>query len=119
MVLPADDASVLRGHAIYDTIHLVNGHLYQLPEALDRLFASCQAARIVPPLGIDDLRRVILHTAAASTSWDGVVKVWVSGGRGDVKLSDLGKGRGRACLYVTVTPLAVEEPDLGTCFFFL
>lgn len=73
MVVHADDHMVHRGHAVFDTAALVDGHLYQLEEHLARLLAA--AARACVPLppggGADQLRRIVLETAGASRLMDG------------------------------------------------
>ena len=82
MVLPLDDHMVHRGHAVFDTATLTHGMLYQLDPHLDRLLRSAQAARIPLPLPREQLRQIILETAAASRRRDGSVRYWLSAGPG-------------------------------------
>lgn len=82
MVLPLDDHMVHRGHAVFDTAALIGGMLYQLDPHLDRLLRSAAGARIALPFGREQLRHIILATAAASSRRDGSVRYWLSAGPG-------------------------------------
>jgi 4-amino-4-deoxychorismate lyase len=73
MVLPLDDHMVHRGHGVFDTATLTHGMLYQLDAHLHRLLRSAQGARIPLPFPRDELRRIILDTAAASRQRDGSI----------------------------------------------
>jgi 4-amino-4-deoxychorismate lyase len=82
MVLPLDDHMVHRGHAVFDTATLTHGMLYQLDPHLDRLIRSAGGARIPLPFPREQLRQIILATAAASRQRDGSVRYWLSAGPG-------------------------------------
>ena len=82
MVLPLDDHMVHRGHGVFDTATLTHGMLYQLDAHLDRLTQSAQGARIPLPFPRQELRRIILDTAAASGQRDGSIRYWLSAGPG-------------------------------------
>ena len=82
MVLPLDDHMVHRGHAVFDTATLTHGMLYQLDPHLDRLLRSAELARIPLPFAREQLRQVILDTAAASGQRDGSIRYWLSAGPG-------------------------------------
>jgi 4-amino-4-deoxychorismate lyase len=82
MVLPLDDHMVHRGHAVFDTAALTHGMLYQLESHLDRLLKSAEGARIALPFPREQLRQIILETAAASRQRDGSVRYWLSAGPG-------------------------------------
>ena len=82
MVLPLDDHMVHRGHAVFDTATLTHGMLYQLDLHLDRLIKSADGARITLPFSREQLRQIILATAAASRQRDGSVRYWLSAGPG-------------------------------------
>jgi 4-amino-4-deoxychorismate lyase len=86
MVLPLDDHMVHRGHAVFDTATLTHGMLYQLDPHLDRLLRSAEGARIALPFPREQLRRIILETAAASRRRDGSVRYWLSAGPGGYAL---------------------------------
>ena len=82
MVVPLDDHMVHRGHAVFDTATLTHGMLYQIDAHLDRLIKSAEGARIPLPFPRQQLRQIILETAAASQRRDGSVRYWLSAGPG-------------------------------------
>ncbi|HEX2931878.1 MAG TPA: aminotransferase class IV [Candidatus Binatia bacterium] len=82
MVLPLDDHMVHRGHAVFDTATLTRGMLYQLDPHLDRLIKSANGARIELPFSREQMRQIILETAAASRRHEGSVRYWLSAGPG-------------------------------------
>lgn len=82
MVLPLDDHMVHRGHSVFDTATMANGMLYQLDQHLERLLRSADMARIPLPFPSENLRQIILETAAASGRRDGSVRYWLSAGPG-------------------------------------
>jgi 4-amino-4-deoxychorismate lyase len=86
MVLPLDDHMVHRGHGVFDTATLTHGMLYQLDPHLERLVRSAAAARIPLPFPQQELRQIILETAAASRQRDGSVRYWLSAGPGGFAL---------------------------------
>jgi 4-amino-4-deoxychorismate lyase len=86
MVLPLDDHMVHRGHAVFDTATLTHGMLYQLDPHLDRLLRSAELARIALPFPREELRQIILDTAAAGGKQDGSVRYWLSAGPGGFAL---------------------------------
>ena len=86
MVLPLDDHMVHRGHAVFDTATLTHGMLYQLDPHVDRLLRSAEAARIALPFAREQLRQIILDTAAASRQQEGSVRYWLSAGPGGFAL---------------------------------
>jgi 4-amino-4-deoxychorismate lyase len=87
MVLPLDDHMVHRGHAVFDTAAMVNGMMYQLEAHLERFLRSAEMARIPLPLAPDQLRQIILETAAASGQRNASVRYWLSVGPGGFGLS--------------------------------
>lgn len=87
MVLPLDDHMAHRGHAVFDTAALVDGKLYQLEPHLQRLLRSAEMARIQLPCEPDQLRQIIMDTAAASGRRDASVRYWLSAGPGGFGLS--------------------------------
>ena len=82
MVLPLDDHMVHRGHSVFDTATLTGGMLYQLDPHLDRLLRSAELARVPLPFPREELRHIILDTAAASRQREGSVRYWLSAGPG-------------------------------------
>jgi hypothetical protein len=72
-VVQLDDHMVHRGHAVFDTAMLVEGHLYQLDQHLARFLTSAAKASIPLPAGmsVEQMKRTILETAAASCKLNG------------------------------------------------
>lgn len=93
MLVHVDDRMVHRGSAVFDTAILVEGHLYQLDRHLQRLLTSAEAAQIPLPMSLQQLRRTILETAAASKKLNGFVRYWLSVGRAGFGLSHADCGR--------------------------
>jgi 4-amino-4-deoxychorismate lyase len=87
MVLPLDDHMVHRGHGVFDTAILANGMLYQLDPHLDRLLASAKMARIPLPFPREQLRQIVIDTAAASRQREASVRYWLSAGPGGFGLA--------------------------------
>ncbi|KAL4447823.1 hypothetical protein ABPG75_005042 [Micractinium tetrahymenae] len=89
MVVQLDDHMLHRGHGVFDTSLLVDGHLYQLDQHLARLLTSAARAAIPLPdgLSVEQMKRTILETAAASCKLNGHVRFWLSAGRGGFGLS--------------------------------
>ena len=87
MVLPLDDHMVHRGHAVFDTAAIVNGQLYQLDPHLERFLRSAEMARIPLPYEPQEMRQIIIDTAAASGWRDASVRYWLSAGQGGFGLS--------------------------------
>ena len=87
MVLPLDDHMVHRGHSVFDTAAMVNGKLYQLDAHIERLLRSAEMARLQLPQAPEQLRQIIIDTAAASRQRDASVRYWVSAGPGGFGLA--------------------------------
>jgi branched-chain amino acid aminotransferase len=68
--VPADQARIsifdygfLRGDAVFDTTSAWNGRIFKLSAHLERFELSLRATRIPCPLGMEELRSVIIETA--------------------------------------------------------
>ncbi|VAH59458.1 unnamed protein product [Triticum turgidum subsp. durum] len=58
MALPIDDHMVHRGHGVFDTAMLLDGHLYELDTHLDRFLRSAAQAKVGTPFPRDTLRSI-------------------------------------------------------------
>jgi 4-amino-4-deoxychorismate lyase len=87
MVIPFDDHMVHRGHGIFDTAGLVNGRIYDLDAHLDRFLKSAERSKLRVPASREELRDIIVATAAASGQRDGSIRYWLSSGPGSLELS--------------------------------
>ena len=56
---------------MFDTAKLIDGHVYQLGEHLDRFLWSSGKAGIQLPMTLEQMTRTILDTAAASNAANG------------------------------------------------
>jgi 4-amino-4-deoxychorismate lyase len=87
MVLPFDDHMVHRGHGIFDTAGLVGGRIYDLEAHLDRFLGSAERSRLRLAGSLQEMREVIIATAAASGARDGAIRYWLSSGPGSLELT--------------------------------
>jgi 4-amino-4-deoxychorismate lyase len=87
MVIPFDDHMVHRGHGIFDTAGLVNGRIYDLEAHLDRFLGSAERSRLKLFDSREEMRDIIIKTAAASQLRDGAIRYWLSSGPGSLELS--------------------------------
>ena len=98
-----DDHLVHRGHAVFDTALITDGFVYQLPQHVARFVESAESAGITLPISEEALMRIILDTAAASKKSNGIVKYWVSSGRGGYGLSP------NECIEPSIYAVATSE----------
>eukprot|EP00210_Caulerpa_lentillifera_P000879 g850.t1 len=101
MVIPIDDRLFMQGHGAFEMCHISQGYLYLFDEHFERFMWSVKKVGIELPYSEEELKRIILHTAAASNKLNGFVRFWASGGRGTFGLSTRG-GKGPA-FYVLAT----------------
>ncbi|XP_051118004.1 D-amino-acid transaminase, chloroplastic-like [Andrographis paniculata] len=90
MLIPIDDHMVHRGHGVFDTAIILDGHLYELDTHLDRFLRSASQAKITPPYSRSALRSILIQLAAASRCQKGTLRYWASAGPGDFLLSPAG-----------------------------
>jgi 4-amino-4-deoxychorismate lyase len=87
MVLPFDDHIVHRGHGIFDTAAIVAGKIYDLDAHLDRFLLSAVRSKLRLPGSREEMRDIIIQTAAASGRRDGSIRYWLSSGPGSLELT--------------------------------
>ncbi|KAJ6886793.1 D-amino-acid transaminase [Populus alba x Populus x berolinensis] len=90
MVIPMDDHMVHRGHGVFDTAIILDGHLYELDVHLARFLRSASKARISSPFPCSTLRSILIQLAAASKCKKGTIRYWLSAGPGNFLLSPAG-----------------------------
>ncbi|KAF7151328.1 hypothetical protein RHSIM_Rhsim02G0181200 [Rhododendron simsii] len=90
MVIPVDDHMVHRGHGVFDTAAIMDGHLYELDQHLDRIIRSATMAKINLPFNRESIRRILIQTVSASKCQKGSLRYWLSAGPGDFQLSPSG-----------------------------
>ena len=86
MVVPFDDHMVHRGHGIFDTAAIEAGKIYDLEAHLDRFIRSAHNSKLKLPAR-DEMRDIIVRTAAASGKRDGSIRYWASAGPGSLGLA--------------------------------
>jgi 4-amino-4-deoxychorismate lyase len=86
MVVPFDDHMVHRGHGIFDTAAIEAGKIYDLEAHLDRFIRSAHNSKLTLP-GRDEMRDIIVRTAAASGKREGSIRYWASAGPGSLGLA--------------------------------
>lgn len=86
MVLPFDDHMVHRGHGIFDTAGIVNGRIYDLDAHLDRFVGSAGRSNLPLYGSREQMRDIIIKTAALSGRRDGSIRYWLSSGPGSLEL---------------------------------
>ncbi|MBI1724222.1 MAG: D-amino-acid transaminase [Candidatus Tectomicrobia bacterium] len=92
MVLPFDDHMVHRGHGIFDTAAIVEGKIYDLDAHLDRFMRSAKASRLEVKPPKEEMRRIVIQTAAASGAREGSIRYWLSSGAGSFELGPVKGG---------------------------
>jgi 4-amino-4-deoxychorismate lyase len=83
MGMNIDESLVLHGHGVYEHLMVVDGHVYQLEDRIDRLIAMSDRANIRLPnkWHKEQMKRIVLETIAAGKCLEGIVTVVVSLGR--------------------------------------
>ncbi|XP_058201680.1 D-amino-acid transaminase, chloroplastic isoform X1 [Rhododendron vialii] len=108
MVIPMDDHMVHRGHGVFDTAAIMDGHLYELDQHLDRIIRSATMAKINLPFDRESIRRILIQTVSASKCQKGSLRYWLSAGPGNFQLSP--SGCRKSSLYAVVIQ-AQSPPD--------
>ncbi|EEF45901.1 D-alanine aminotransferase, putative [Ricinus communis] len=90
MVIPLDDHMVHRGHGVFDTAAIMDGHLYELDQHLNRILSSASMAKINLPFNRESIRKILIQTVTASKCQKGSLRYWLSAGPGDFQLSPSG-----------------------------
>jgi 4-amino-4-deoxychorismate lyase len=85
-VVPFDDHMVHRGHGIFDTAAIEAGKIYDLEAHLDRFIRSAHNSKLKLPAR-DEMRDIIVRTAAASGKREGSIRYWASAGPGSLGLA--------------------------------
>lgn len=107
MVVPMDDHMVHRGHGVFDTALIWEGHVYELEPHLDRFLRSASKAKIVSPFSRKELQSIILETAAVSGVTRGHMRFWLSAGPGGFSLSL------KECKQSSLYVMAIDGKTLG------
>ncbi|CAL9773239.1 unnamed protein product [Musa acuminata subsp. burmannicoides] len=109
MVIPMDDHMVHRGHGVFDTAAIMDGHLYELDQHLDRFLRSASMAKIQLPFDRSTIRSILIQTVSASKCMQGSLRYWLSPGPGDFLLSPSG------CPNPALYTIVIEGSSLPVC----
>ncbi|ONK77246.1 uncharacterized protein A4U43_C02F4580 [Asparagus officinalis] len=112
MVIPIDDHMVHRGHGVFDTAAIMDGHLYELDQHVDRFLRSASMAKIRLPFDRATIKSILIQTVAASNCTLGSLRYWLSAGPGDFYLSPAGCPQ--PALYAIVTQIRKPPEFKGT-----
>ena len=114
MSIPVDDRLFLHGHGAFEMCHMSQGYLYLLDEHLTRFLWSVAKAGLGLPCSETELKRIILHTAAAGKKLNGFVRFWLTGGRGTLGMSaKQGKGPSLYVLTTCEKPYQTYDLEIG------
>ncbi|XP_022935720.1 D-amino-acid transaminase, chloroplastic-like [Cucurbita moschata] len=108
MMIPIDDHMVHRGHGVFDTAIILNGHLYELDAHIDRFLRSAAKAKISSPFPRSVLRSILIQLTAVSELKKGTLRYWLSAGPGDFLLTP--SGHGNSAFYA----VAIDD-DFSQC----
>lgn len=115
MNVPVDDRMFLHGHGASEMLHMSQGYLYLFDDHIARFIWSISKAGMRLPCSEMELKRIVLHTAAAGNKLNGFVRIWLSGGRGSFGVSVRG-GKGPALYVLTTCEKPYQDYDLEVGF---
>jgi branched-chain amino acid aminotransferase len=109
------DVGFLRGDAVFDTTSAWNGRIFKLAAHLDRLALSLRAARIAPPLSLEELRAVIIETTRRCGLRNAYIQTIVTRGEPPLGVRDLARCRPGVIVFATpyVFILGPEQMQAG------
>ncbi len=106
MTIPLEDHMVHRGDGVFETMEIHRGKVYQMAAHMDRLGRSAEIAAIEFPMPENEIRDILLETAAAGEAREAICRIFISRGTGGFSVDP------RECdqshLYVMIT--APEGP---------
>ena len=89
MLIHVDDRIITRGHAVFSTAPICQGHIHQLERRVDRLIRYANDAKVAltTDLTAKHLMDILIETAAAGGVKEGHLRFFISAGRGGFELS--------------------------------
>lgn len=82
MTVPVDDHLVHRGDGVFEAIKVIDGNIFLLQEHLERLESSASQIGIILPMSLDEMKKVILTTAASTQKKNLMLRLYISRGPG-------------------------------------
>lgn len=84
MTVPVDDHLTHRGDGVFESLKCLDGNLYNVKAHLERLERSCKGIGMEMPCPQTELEQIICYTIRAGGRRDGLVRVLVSRGTGNM-----------------------------------
>src|SRR5438876_2016986 len=81
------DHGLLYGDGIFEGIRAYNGRVFRLERHIERLFDSAKAIRLEIPMPRQDVELVVLEACRRNDIRDGYIRLLVTRGPGDLRLS--------------------------------
>merc|ERR1711915_438939 len=100
--VPIDDHIIVRGHAVFDTATIVDGHLYRHRVHIDRLFESAEKAGLDLSFLVDQseendvekqkdrIEDIEINVARAGGVRNGMIRMWLTAGPGNLGVTKAG-----------------------------
>lgn len=109
--IPILDTGFVRSDLTYDVVAVWEGRFFRLPDHLERLLAGCRRIRLIPPMGKDEIRAILLETVRRSGLRDAYVEVIVT--RGVPGVGERDPRLLTPCLYAYAIPYVwIVPPDM-------
>lgn len=114
MVVPVDDHLVHRGDGVFEAIKVIDGCVFLLDDHLLRLQSSAEQIGIQLPVGLAEMKKIILETTIAAGVNDAVLRLYVSRGPGGFTTNPYDSISSQMYLIVTsLKPLPDEKYKKG------
>ncbi len=80
------DHGLLYGDGVFEGIRAYSGRVFRLDEHLERLYQSARSVAIEVPMGLAEMRKVVLDTLRRNNLKDSYIRLMVTRGVGDLGL---------------------------------
>lgn len=89
MVIPIDDHLVHRGDGVFETLSIMEYHILQLNEHIERIVTSSKKLKLSLPCSTSKLKELIISVAKAANTNEGNIRVLIGRGPGGFSISPL------------------------------
>jgi branched-chain amino acid aminotransferase len=104
------DHGFLYGDGVFEGMRVYNRRIFRHDGHIERLFRSCKAIMIEPPLGREELKRAVEETVAANEIEDGYIRLIFSRGVGDLGLDP--RKCAKPSTVIIAGPIALYPPEV-------
>ncbi|MGO8673412.1 MAG: branched-chain-amino-acid transaminase [Capsulimonadaceae bacterium] len=108
--VPLYDHGMLYGDGVFEGMRVYNNRVFKLDEHVARLYFSCKAINITPPVELSAMRTRILDTVKANRHTDGYIRVTIT--RGTALGLDPKHIKGTANDYISCEQLALYPQEM-------